>query len=153
MTDGPKRVLFMCTGNSCRSQMAEGLLRSLGEGKVDAFSAGTDPKPVHPLAKRVMDEIGIDLSTHRSKSLDEYRSQDFDYVISVCARAAEQCPVWPRSREQIRWSFDDPAEATGTEENRLAVFRRVRNELRQRIGLFLVANRLVQTDAQDHRGR
>jgi len=138
------RVLFICTGNSCRSQMAEGLLRLLGRDAAEAFSAGIDPKPVHPLAIRTMADIDIDISRHRSKGLDEFVDQDFDFVISVCARAAEQCPTWPRSREQIRWHFDDPAEATGTEEQKLVVFRRVRNEIRQRISLFLLANRIVR---------
>ncbi len=138
------RVLFICTGNSCRSQMAEGLLRLSGRDAVEAFSAGIDPKPVHPLAIRTMADIDIDISRHRSKGLEEFLDQDFDFVISVCARAAEQCPTWPRSREQIRWHFDDPVEASGTEEHKLAVFRRVRNEIRQRISLFLLANRIVR---------
>jgi len=140
--DSRVRVLFICSGNSCRSQMAEGLLRTMGKGTVEAYSAGTEPKSVHPLAIQTMRDIDIDISHHRSKAVDEFLEQQFDFVISVCARAAEQCPAWPRG-EQIRWHFDDPAETTGSEEQKLAVFRRVRNEIRQRIGLFLLANRIV----------
>jgi arsenate reductase (thioredoxin) len=136
------RVLFICTGNSCRSQMAEALLRFLGKDAVEAYSAGTEPKPIHPLAIQTMADIDIDISRQQSKGLDGFLDQQFDFVISVCARAAERCPTWPRSREQIRWNFDDPAEASGTEEQKLAVFRR-RNEIRQRISLFLLANRVV----------
>lgn len=137
------RVLFLCTGNSARSQMAEALLRSVSQGRVAAFSAGTDPKSLHPLAVKVMAEVGLDISAQRSKPLDEYIEQDFDFVISVCARAAQHCPKWPKSRERIRWSLDDPSEATGSEEERLVVFRRLRLELNQRIGLFVLANKLV----------
>lgn len=143
MKEAPTRVLFICTGNSCRSQIAEGLLRVLGGEAVEAYSAGTAPKPVHPLAIKTMADIDIDISRQRTKRVDEFLGQDFDFVISVCARAAEECPTWPRSREQIRWHFDDPALATGTDEQRLGVFRRVRNEIRQRINLFLLANHIV----------
>ncbi|HUJ25123.1 MAG TPA: arsenate reductase ArsC [Myxococcales bacterium] len=132
------RMLFICTGNSARSQMAEGLARVMSP-EVESFSAGTEPKPVHPLAIRAMAEVGIDISGAKSKSVNQFLDDDFDYVISVCARVAEACPSWPHSREQIRWHFDDPAEATGTEDERLRVFRRVRNEIRQRISLTLLA--------------
>lgn len=137
------RVLFLCTGNSARSQMAEALLRTLSKGEVECFSAGTNPRPLHPLAIRSMREIGIDIAKQESKSLEKYLRDDFDFVISVCARAASNCPDWPRSREQIRWSIDDPAEVEGTEEERLATFRRIRTELRHRLVLFLLANKLV----------
>lgn len=133
------RILFICSGNSARSQMAEALAHAMGHGTVESYSAGTEPKPIHPLAIRVMAEIGLDISKKGSKGLDQFLDQDFDYVISVCARASETCPAWPRSREQIRWHFDDPAEATGTEEERLRVFRRVRNEIQQRLSLMLLA--------------
>jgi arsenate reductase len=133
------KILFMCTGNSARSQMAEALARVLGGGLVESFSAGTEPKPLHPLAVKVMAEVGIDISTHRSKGLDQFLDQDFDYVISVCARAAETCPAWPTSREQIRWHFDDPAAVDRDEERQLRVFRRVRNEIQQRLSLMLLA--------------
>jgi arsenate reductase len=139
------RVLFVCTGNSCRSQMAEGLLRFMGRDAVEAFSAGTHPKPIHPLAIQSMADLGIDISGQWSKKIDEYLDQDFDFVITVCARAAEECPTWPRAREQIRWHFDDPAAATGTDAQRKTVFRRVREEIRQRISLFLLANRITET--------
>ena len=137
------RVLFLCSGNSARSQMAEALLRSITHGGIDTFSAGTEPRPLHPLAVKAMAEVGIDISGNRSKNLDEYLSQDFDFVISVCARSAQQCPKWPHSREQIRWSLDDPSEATGTEGQSLAVFRRIRVELRHRLALFVLANKLA----------
>ena len=136
------RVLFLCTGNACRSQMAEGLLRHLGDGQVEAFSAGTEAKGVHPLATRVMSEVKVDISGQESKNVEVFAGERFDFVITVCDRAKEQCPVWPGVREQIHWSLDDPAEAEGNEEQRLEVFRRVRNEIRQRIRLFLAANHL-----------
>lgn len=137
------RVLFLCTGNSARSQMAEALLRSITNGKVEAYSAGTEPKALHPLAVKAMAEVGIDISRQRAKPLDEYMARDFDFTISLCARAAQECPAWPRSREQIRWSFDDPSEAKGSLEERLAAFRRIRMEIRQRLGLFVLANKLA----------
>jgi arsenate reductase len=142
MSERKVKMLFICTGNSARSQMAEGLAREMGGGSVESSSAGTDPKPVHPLAIRAMAEVGLDISKNTSKGLTRFLDQDFDYVVSVCARAAETCPAWPRSREQIRWHFDDPAEATGTEEDRLRVFRRVRNEIQQRLSLTMLAARL-----------
>ena len=140
--DRPIRFLFICTGNSVRSQMAEALARVMGDGHVESYSAGTEPKPVHPLTIRAMAEIGLDISKNTSKGLEQFLDQDFDYVISVCARAAETCPAWPRSREQIRWHFDDPAEAAGTEEERLRVFRRVRNEIQQRLSLTMLAAKI-----------
>lgn len=138
------RVLFLCTGNSARSQMAEAILRELSGGQIDCFSAGTEPRPVHPLAIRAMAEIGIDISGQTSKSLDQFLDQRFDFVISVCARAAEQCPKWPFSREQIRWSIDDPAEAVGDEEKRLDAFIRTSTALRHRLSLFQIVNKLPQ---------
>jgi arsenate reductase (thioredoxin) len=133
------KMLFICTGNSARSQMAEGLARAMSDGHVESYSAGTEPKPIHPRAIRTMAEVGIDISKNISKGLGQFLDRDFDYVISVCARAAETCPTWPRSREQIRWHFDDPAEATGTEEECLRVSRRVRNEIQQRLSLMMLA--------------
>jgi arsenate reductase len=138
------RILFLCTGNSCRSQMAEGLLRYLGDGGVEAFSAGTDPKGLHPLAVKVMAEVQIDISEQTSKHVDAFAGQSFDFVITVCDRAKEQCPVWPGAPRRIHWSFDDPAEASGSEAQRLAAFRRVRDEIRQRLRLFLISNQLAQ---------
>jgi len=137
------RVLFLCTGNSARSQMAEGWARFLSKGEVEAFSAGTEPRPLNPLAVRAMAEVGIDISAQQSKALEVYLGQPFDFVITVCDRAKEHCPVWPSIKERIHWSFDDPAEATGTEEQRLAVFRRVRDEIRNRMRLFLTASKIT----------
>ena len=139
MSERTIRMLFICTGNSARSQMAEGLARAMGKGRIESYSAGTDPKPVHPLAVKVMADIGIDISRQTSKGMDQFLHQEFDYVISVCERATQTCPVWPKSKEQIRWSFDDPSQAEGSEEERLRVFRRVRNEIQQRINLALLA--------------
>lgn len=123
------RVLFVCTGNSARSQMAEALLRREGGDAFQAASAGTDPRGVHPLTVRVLDEIGIDWSQARSKPMSEFLGQGFDLVVTVCDRAKEACPVVPGARRQRHWSLDDPAEATGSDEERLAVFRRVRDEI------------------------
>lgn len=141
-----KRVLFLCTGNSARSQMAEGLLRHLSKGEVESFSAGTDPVPVKSLAIRVMKEIGIDISRHRSKGLEAFAGRDFDFVITICARAQEKCPRWP-GVEYIHWSIDDPTAVEGDEETKHRAFRTARDELRQRIGLFLLANKLLTGDA------
>jgi arsenate reductase (thioredoxin) len=137
------RVLFLCMGNSCRSQMAEALVRSLGKGRIDCYSAGQKPEPVHPLTVKTMAEVGIDISTQTSKSLDRFAGEQFDFVITVCDRAKELCPAWPDVREQIHWSIDDPAGAAGSEEQRSKAFRRARDEIRQRIQLFMLANRLV----------
>ena len=136
-------MLFLCTGNSARSQMAEGLLREISQGGIDAYSAGTEPRPIHPLAVRAMADLGIDISKQRSKPLDEYLDQEFDFVISVCARAAQICPKWPHAREQIRWSIEAPSETSGSEEKRLAAFRRIALELQHRLGLFILANKLA----------
>ena len=137
MTDTPKpRVLILCTGNSARSQMAEGILRSLGGERVEAYSAGTHPSSVNPLAVRVMQEIGIDISSQRSKSVMQFLKQSFDVVITVCDNAAEECPVFPGRVERIHWSFPDPAAVTG-DEPRLAAFRTVRDGLIARFRDFL----------------
>ena len=141
MTERRVKMLFICTGNSARSQMAEGLTRAMSDGQVECYSAGTEPKPIHPLAIRAMAEVGLDISKNVSKGLAQFLDEDFDYVISVCARAAETCPTWPRSREQIRWHFDDPAERR-SEEDRLRVFRRVRNEIQQRLSLMMLAAKI-----------
>ena len=125
----PIRILVLCTGNSCRSQMAEGFFRHYGKGRIDAYSAGLAPKRVHPMAIAVMHEVGIDISTNTSKHLSEYLDQQFDYVITVCDNAASNCPVFPGAGTKLHWPFDDPADATGTEEQVLATFRRVRDEI------------------------
>lgn len=127
------RVLILCTGNSARSQMAEGLLRRDAGDRFEVFSAGTKPTQVRPEAIAVMQELGIDISNHRSKSVDEFAGHGFDYVITVCDNAKATCPVFPASTKQIHWSFDDPAAVEGSEAQRLAAFRRVRGELRDRL--------------------
>ena len=137
----PKRVLFLCTGNSCRSHMAEGLLRALGGDRFEAFSAGARPTGyVHPLAIKAMQDIGIDISSHTSKSLDAFDGQTFDYLITVCDNARDACPTYAGAKQQLHWSLEDPAQSQGTEEQKMAVFRRVRDEIRQRIQLFLASH-------------
>ena len=124
------RVLILCTGNSARSQMAEGLLRHDGGDRFEVFSAGVSPSRVRPEAIEAMREIGVDISGQRSKSVEEFAGQPFDYVITVCDNAREQCPFFPAETKRLHWSFDDPAAATGDAAERLAVFRRVRDEIR-----------------------
>jgi len=135
----PKRVLILCTGNSARSQMAEGLLRHDAGDRFEVESAGVNPTAVKPEAVQVMLEVGIDISTHHSKSVDEFTDQEFDYVITVCDNAREQCPVFPRNTQRIHWSFEDPALASGDAETRLAVFRKVRDEIRERLKRFVAS--------------
>jgi arsenate reductase len=132
-----KRVLILCTGNSARSQMAEGFLRHDGGGRFEVFSAGVEPSHVRPQAVEAMREVGIDISGQRSKSVDEFVGQEFDYVITVCDNANANCPVFPGKTERIHWGFDDPAAAEGDEAARLAVFRRVRDEIRARLREFV----------------
>jgi len=138
-----ERVLILCTGNSARSQMAEGLLRDLAGGRFEVFSAGTRPTVVNPLAIQVMAERGLDLSHNRSKHMNEFLSQPFDYVITVCDDAAEACPVFPGRAERIHWSFPDPAAAQGDEAARLAVFRETRDAIEARLRAWL-ANAAAQ---------
>ncbi|HTS60989.1 MAG TPA: arsenate reductase ArsC [Candidatus Acidoferrales bacterium] len=126
-----KRVLILCTGNSARSQMAEGLLRHDAGDRFEVFSAGTKPGLVRPEAIAVMRELGIDISGHRSKSVDEFAGQSPDYVVTVCDNARESCPVFPGQSIRIHHAFDDPAGVQGSAEERMAVFRRVRDELRR----------------------
>ena len=128
-----KRVLILCTGNSARSQMAEGLLRRDGGGRFEVESAGTHPGHVRPEAIAAMREVGIDISGHRSKSVDEFAGREFDVVITVCDNARENCPVFPGRTRRVHWSFEDPAAARGDFDERLAVFRRVRDEIRARL--------------------
>lgn len=128
-----QRVLFLCTHNSARSQMAEGLLRFLGGDSFEAFSAGTEATFVRPLAIRAMSELGIDISGQQSKTLHGYLREPFDEVITVCDAAAEACPVFPGALRRRHWSLEDPSKASGSEEEQLAVYRRVRDELRSRI--------------------
>jgi arsenate reductase len=128
-----QRVLFICTHNSARSQMAEGLLRHLGGERFEVFSAGTEATHVRPLAIRVMAELGIDISGQQSKTLDRYLGEPFDDVITVCDAANEACPIFPGAKQRRHWSFEDPSKATGSEDEQLAVYRRVRGEIRARI--------------------
>ena len=135
MTD-KKRVLIICTGNVARSQMAEGLLRHMADNRFEVFSAGLLPSYVRPNAIAVMNEIGIDISRHRSKSLNEFLDTPFDFVITVCDHAREQCPIFPGPAKRIHWSIDDPAFAGRNDEERLDAFRRARDELRSRLEKF-----------------
>ena len=128
-----QRVLFLCTHNSARSQMAEGLLRSLGGDRFEAHSAGTEATGVRPLAIRAMAELGVDISTQTSKTLDPYIDQRFDDVITVCDDANESCPIFPNATHRVHWSLPDPSKATGSEAEQLAVYRKVRDDLRARI--------------------
>jgi arsenate reductase (thioredoxin) len=132
------RVLFLCTHNSARSQMAEGLLRHLAGDRFQAFSAGTEATRVRPLAIMAMEEIGIDISGQESKTLDRYLNEPFEYVITVCDDANEACPFFPGAQGRLHWSFEDPSRAEGSEEERLAVFRSVRDRIGERVQAELV---------------
>ena len=135
-----KKVLFLCTGNSCRSQMAEGWLRHLAGDRFEVSSAGTNPVGLNPGAVEAMREAGIDISTHRSKHLNEFAGVRFDYVVTVCDRAKETCPIFPGARTVLHWSFDDPAHAAGTADERRAFFRRIRDEIGEQTQKFLQRN-------------
>lgn len=131
------RVLFLCTGNSCRSQMAEGWLRHLAGDRFEVASAGTHPVGLNPYAVTVMGEAGVDISNHVSERVDTYSDQPFHYVITVCDHAQETCPIFPRAGTTLHWNFDDPAKATGGYEQKLIVFRKTRDEIVSRIRRFL----------------
>lgn len=131
-----KRVLILCTGNSARSQMAEGLLRHDAGDRFEVFSAGTKPAKVRSEAISVMRELGIDISGHRSKNVDEFTGQPFDYVLTVCDNAKESCPIFPGKAVMTHESFEDPAATEGPEDARLAAFRRIRDELRAFLRVF-----------------
>lgn len=130
MNKNRQGVLFICTHNSARSQMAEGLLRTLHGDRYEAFSAGTKPTEVNPYAIKVMAEIGIDITSHRSKSVEEFRGIQFDYVVTVCDQARETCPFFPGAKKILHQSFEDPSKEIGTDEMKLIVFRRLRDEIR-----------------------
>lgn len=133
-----KQVLFLCTGNSCRSQMAEGLVNHFLDGQWQAYSAGTEPAGyVHPLAVGVMSELKIDISGYRSKSVNEFRDTQFDLVVTVCDGAAENCPVWLDSGRRVHLGFPDPAKAEGSQMEQLAVFQRVRDDMRRTVLNYL----------------
>jgi arsenate reductase len=127
------KVLFLCTHNSARSQMAEGLLRHLAGDRFEAMSAGTEATRVRPLAIRAMEEIGIDISEQESETLERYLGESFDYVITVCDEANEACPLFPGAQSRLHWSFEDPSKAEGPEEERLEVFRGVCDEIELQI--------------------
>lgn len=132
MSDQAPLVLILCTGNSCRSHLAEGILRAAADGVVRVASAGSKPAGyVHPLAVAAMQEIGIDIAAHHSKHLDEFLSQDVETVITVCGNADQVCPMFPGQVNRHHWGFDDPAHAEGSDEEKMAVFRRVRDEIRR----------------------
>ncbi len=154
MSDGsrirPIRVIFVCGGNSARSQMAEAILRREGGGDFEVFSAGVWPKDdVHPMTIQVLKEIGIDISDARSKPVSEFLEQRFDYVVTVCDRARESCPVFPGAEESMHWGLDDPAEAEGTDALRLAVFRRVMTEIAVRMRTFVPLARRTHPNEED----
>jgi arsenate reductase len=131
------RILILCTGNSARSQIAEGLLRYLTEGRIEVASAGVAPTHLRPEAIEAMKEIGIDISNQRSKSINEFVGLPFDYVITVCDNANQQCPAFAGASRRIHWSIDDPAAGDGSDENRLEAFREARNVLRERLDTFI----------------
>lgn len=127
-----KRVLILCTGNSCRSQMAEGVLRHYGSNRYEVFSAGTKPSSVNPIAIQVMKEIGIDISGQRAKHVDEFQGQAFDYVVTVCDNAREACPFFPGSAERFHWEFPDPPHDKEITESILEEFRKVRDMIHEK---------------------
>ncbi|MGQ9573523.1 MAG: arsenate reductase ArsC [Dehalococcoidia bacterium] len=131
------KVLFICTHNSARSQMAEGFLRHYGGGRFDVFSAGTAPGALRPLAVEVMAEVGVDISGQHAKWVDDFVQQQFDYVVTVCDDARESCPFFPNARQRLHWSLPDPSQAKGSRAQRLAVFRGVRDAIRLRVKQFV----------------
>ena len=137
----PMRVLFLCTHNSARSQMAEAFLNHLGEGRFRAFSAGTEARGLHPLSIQAMAEVGIDISLQESKTLDHFEGEQFDILITVCDEANEACPYFANARERYHWSFPDPSAAVGDDDARFAAFVDVRDAIRDRIERELLAAR------------
>ncbi|HKK02098.1 MAG TPA: arsenate reductase ArsC [Desulfuromonadales bacterium] len=144
-----KKVLFLCTGNSCRSQMAEGLINHDFAGRIEAFSAGTEPHGINPKAVQVMAELGIDISGHSSELLDKYEGQSFDYVITLCGGANETCPLFFGGVKRIHIGFDDPPRATGSEDEVMSVYRRVRDEIREQLGAFFRKELAGEKPGQD----
>ena len=138
MSSSKPKVLFLCTGNSARSQMAEGYLRHVAGDEFEAMSAGIEPKELNPLAIEAMNEIGIDISRQTSKDVVKLLGQHIPYVVTVCDNARERCPIFPRTFKFLHWSFEDPAAAQGSHEEKMAVFRRVRDEIAHRIDAELV---------------
>jgi arsenate reductase len=143
-TGNKQRVLFLCTHNSARSQMAEGFLRSMAGDRFEVASAGTEATRVHPLATRAMAERGIDISRHTSKAFDALLQQPWDYLITVCDDANERCPFVPGVVKRLHWSFEDPSRAAGSEEDRLAVFRRLRDQIEGRVAEWIKTDDLAR---------
>ena len=137
----PIRVLFVCTGNSARSVMAEALLRPHGGDRFEVHRAGTEPKGINPLTLNVLAAAGIDASFARSKSVDEFLGRSFDYVVTVCDQARQSCPVFPGAHESLHWGYEDPAAAQGTDDERLAVFRKVLIQIGERVAQFVTLTR------------
>jgi len=149
VSDAPIRILFVCTGNSARSVFAEALVRTKGGDAFEVQSAGTDPRGINPLTLKVLAEAGIDASWARSKSVSEYLGQQFDYVVTVCDEARQVCPVFPGVHESLHWGYEDPAEAEGPEDERLAVFRRVFVQVGERISQFIPLALRQQRERQE----
>ncbi len=137
-----KRVLFLCTGNSARSQMAEGLLRRLAGERFEVFSAGIKPTAVNPLAIKAMDEIGIDIARQRSKSVSEFVEHKFDYIITVCDHSKQTCPVFPGQNQKISWDLEDPVLAEGMEEEKIMMFRKIRDRIKENLLKFITIKRV-----------
>lgn len=144
MPSSKPKVLFLCTGNSARSQMAEGYLRQVAGDQFEPLSAGIEPKGVNPLAIEAMSEIGIDISHQKSKDVVSLLGQYIPYVITLCEDAKERCPIFPRTFKFLHWGFDDPAAVQGSHDEKLAVFRRVRDEITNRIDRELVTPQVAQ---------
>jgi arsenate reductase len=140
MQDKPK-VLFVCTGNSCRSQMAEGMLKHYGNGEFEVYSAGLRPSHVHPLAIKALAELDIDITNQYSKTVNEFIGQEFSYVVTVCGSAKELCPVFPGKYNALHWSIEDPASTSGTEEEMMKVFRKVRQNILEKVKHFVTTNK------------
>ena len=130
---GPIRVMFVCTGNSARSQMAEGFARHIGRGRIEAYSAGMEPSQLNPFAVAVMQEKGVDISGQRSKGFDEAVARRMDLVVTVCGNADERCPVLPPEVKRLHWPLEDPAAATGSNDQILATFREIRDQIKVRV--------------------
>ena len=137
-----KKILFVCTGNSCRSQIAHGLLNNIAGDKYDVFSAGLSPNKVHPMAIEVMKEINIDISHHTSDHLDDYLDKDIDVVITTCDDANESCPFFPGNVMKLHWSIDDPFESWIVEESNIQLFRDTRNNIEEKMRSFLLSNEI-----------
>ena len=132
-------ILFMCVANSARSQLAEGLARKILGDRAEVASAGSHPGKVNPFAIEALGEIGIDIKSHRSKSVDEFSGQSMDYVVTVCDHARDNCPVFPVVSERLHWSFEDPAAVQGSDPERLDAFRRIRDQIHERVKAFFIS--------------